>query len=212
MYLDDLPVWGMVGEEVPDEKDAYVYTKRKLTIAYNEDRIVEVNMTSEGLAIVAEGKDLTFATAIEWKKSEKEFGRRFDRYLDDEFFRHQIHWFSIFNSFMMVIFLCGLVALILIRTLKRDFSKYSRDIDEEMDSLNASNPSALSEDAGWKQVHGDVFRAPQFPSLLSALVGTGWQLCVIVAFVILFALLAPFMGQSMRSVARWWRFRSSPTF
>lgn len=194
MYLDDLPVWGMVGEEVPDEKDAYVYTKRKLTIAYNEDRIVEVNMTSEGLAIVGEGKDLTFATAIEWKKSEKEFGRRFDRYLDDEFFRHQIHWFSIFNSFMMVIFLCGLVALILIRTLKRDFSKYSRDIDEEMDSLNASNPSALSEDAGWKQVHGDVFRAPQFPSLLSALVGTGWQLFVIVAFVILFAVAGPIHG------------------
>jgi hypothetical protein len=27
------------------------------------------------------------------------------RYLDDDFFEHQIHWFSIFNSFMMVLFL-----------------------------------------------------------------------------------------------------------
>ena len=33
-------------------------------------------------------------------------------------FNLQIHWFSLFNSFMMVVFLCGLVALILMRTLK----------------------------------------------------------------------------------------------
>ncbi len=32
---------------------------------------------------------------------------RFDKYLDPNFFQHRIHWFSIFNSFMMVIFLVG---------------------------------------------------------------------------------------------------------
>ncbi len=35
----------------------------------------------------------------------------------------QIHWFSIFNSFMMVMFLTGLVAMILLRTLRRDYAK-----------------------------------------------------------------------------------------
>lgn len=35
----------------------------------------------------------------------------------------QIHWFSIFNSFMMVMFLTGLVAIILMRTLRRDFAR-----------------------------------------------------------------------------------------
>lgn len=39
------------------------------------------------------------------------------------FFEHQIHWFSIFNSFMMVVFLCGLVALILMRLLRNDYAK-----------------------------------------------------------------------------------------
>ena len=43
------------------------------------------------------------------------------------FFEHQIHWFSIFNSFMMVIFLCGLVALILMRTLRQDYAKVRSD-------------------------------------------------------------------------------------
>ena len=31
--------------------------------------------------------------------------------------------FSIFNSFMMVLFLCGIVALILMRTLRNDYAK-----------------------------------------------------------------------------------------
>ena len=41
----------------------------------------------------------------------------------------QIHWFSIFNSFMMVIFLVGLVSMILMRTLKKDYARYSREAD-----------------------------------------------------------------------------------
>ncbi len=32
---------------------------------------------------------------------------------------------------MMVVFLCGLVALILMRTLKADYAKYMRDEEEE---------------------------------------------------------------------------------
>ncbi len=46
-----------------------------------------------------------------------------DVWIPRRFFEHQIHWFSIFNSFMMVIFLCGLVALILMRTLRQDYAK-----------------------------------------------------------------------------------------
>lgn len=45
----------------------------------------------------------------------------------------QIHWFSIFNSFMMVIFLVGLVSMILMRTLRKDYARYSKD--EEMDDM-----------------------------------------------------------------------------
>jgi len=43
----------------------------------------------------------------------------------------QIHWFSIFNSSMMVIFLTGLVAMILMRTLRADYARYTaRDEDD----------------------------------------------------------------------------------
>lgn len=45
----------------------------------------------------------------------------------------QIHWFSIFNSFMMVIFLVGLVSMILLRTVRKDYARYSQD--EEVDAM-----------------------------------------------------------------------------
>ena len=45
----------------------------------------------------------------------------------------QIHWFSIFNSFMMVIFLVGLVSMILMRTLRKDYARYSKD--EDLDDM-----------------------------------------------------------------------------
>lgn len=45
----------------------------------------------------------------------------------------KIHWFSIFNSFMMVIFLVGLVSMILMRTLRKDYARYSKE--EEMDDM-----------------------------------------------------------------------------
>lgn len=55
---------------------------------------------------------------------------------------------------MMVIFLCGLVALILLRTLRNDFARYAKDDDVELDGMQGID------DSGWKQIHGDVFRAP----------------------------------------------------
>jgi hypothetical protein len=44
------------------------------------------------------------------------------------------------------------------------------------------------EDSGWKLVHGDVFRFPSSPMLLAACVGTGCQLLIMCAFVILLAM------------------------
>lgn len=47
----------------------------------------------------------------------------------ESFVSLKIHWFSIFNSFMMVLFLVGLVSMILLRTLKKDYARYSKDDD-----------------------------------------------------------------------------------
>jgi transmembrane 9 superfamily protein 2/4 len=38
----------------------------------------------------------------------------------------------------------------------------------------------VQEDWGWKLVHGEVFRTPRYPLLLSVMVGNGAQLCAMV--------------------------------
>lgn len=71
---------------------------------------------------------------------------------------------------MMVLFLVGLVSMILMRTLHKDFARYSRD--EDLEDMERD----LGDEYGWKQVHGDVFRPPPSRLLFSTLVGTGCQL------------------------------------
>lgn len=46
----------------------------------------------------------------------------------------------------------------------------------------------VSEESGWKLVHGDVFRPPRYLVVLSAVVGTGAQLALLVLLVILLAI------------------------
>lgn len=54
----------------------------------------------------------------------------------------QIHWFSIINSLMIVLFLSGMVAMIMMRTLHRDISKYNQ----------LETADEAQEETGWKLV------------------------------------------------------------
>lgn len=59
-----------------------------------------------------------------------------------------IQWFSILNSLVIVLFLSGMVAMIMLRTLHKDIARYNQmDCGED-----------AQEEFGWKLVHGDVFR------------------------------------------------------
>ncbi|CAH8585753.1 unnamed protein product [Heterobilharzia americana] len=177
MYLDDLPIWGVVGE-VSKEGQPSIWTHKELEIGYNENQIVFVNLINGDLTPLRPNAQLTFSYKVRWVSSEIPFADRFNKYLDYEFFGHKIHWFSIFNSFMMVLFLVALVCMILMRTLRRDYARYNKedglsDLDRE-----------LGDEYGWKQVHGDVFRSPPHSSLLASLVGTGIHVAVVSSIVL----------------------------
>jgi len=92
----------------------------------------------------------------------------------------QIHWFSIINSLMIVLFLTGMVAMIMMRTLHADVRRY-----REM----AENAEEAQEETGWKLVHGDVFRAPSHPMLLAVSVGNGVQVFAMTVITMIFAVL-----------------------
>ena len=91
----------------------------------------------------------------------------------------QIHWFAIINSLLIVLFLTGMVAMIMMRTLHADFRRY-REMESQEDA---------QEETGWKLVHGDVFRPPNHRMLLSMFVGSGVQVFTMAVIALMFALL-----------------------
>ncbi|CAB4016618.1 transmembrane 9 superfamily member 2-like, partial [Paramuricea clavata] len=99
----------------------------------------------------------TSNTSIKWAS-------RWD-YILESIPHTSIQWFSIMNSLVIVLFLSGMVAMIMLRTLHKDIARYNQ--------LDTSDDA--QEEFGWKLVHGDVFRPPGKGMLLSVMLGTGTQ-------------------------------------
>ena len=110
--------------------------------------------------------NIVYSYDVTWSKNDLPWTDRWDVYLvgspDDG-----IHYYSIVNSLMIVLFMTGAIATIMVRTLRKDIAGYN-----EIQTIEEAQ-----EETGWKLVHGDVFRPPSFsPMLLSVAVGTGAQL------------------------------------
>ncbi|KAD0059715.1 hypothetical protein E3N88_44852 [Mikania micrantha] len=134
---------------------------------------------------VEDKSEIIFTYDVNFQESDIKWASRWDTYLllaDD-----QVHWFSIINSLMIVLFLSGMVAMIMLRTLYRDISKYNQlETQEE-----------AQEETGWKLVHGDVFRPPVNSELLCVYVGTGVQFFGMILIAMIFAVLG-FLSPSNR--------------
>ena len=88
--------------------------------------------------------------------------------------------FSIINSIMIVLFLSGMVAVIMLRILHRDLTRYNNEQLSEEEQ---------KEETGWKLIHGDVFRPPVHGGWLAILVGTGTQVFAMTMITLVFAAL-----------------------
>ncbi|KAJ6794646.1 transmembrane 9 superfamily member 7-like [Iris pallida] len=134
---------------------------------------------------VAADAYVVFSYDVTFQASDIKWASRWDTYLlmnDD-----QIHWFSIINSLMIVLFLSGMVAMIMMRTLYRDIANYNQ----------LETQDEAQEETGWKLVHGDVFRPPVNYDLLCVYVGTGVQFFGMALVTMIFALLG-FLSPSNR--------------
>jgi len=115
---------------------------------------------------------VAFTYSVRWRPSPTAWATRWDKYL--HVVNPRVHWFSLVNSAIIVIFSTGMVAAILLKTLRKDIARYNQlDLNED-----------VSEDSGWKLVHGDVFRAPKNPMLLSIFLGSGAQIFFMTAITI----------------------------
>jgi len=123
-------------------------------------------------------RDLTFTYSVNFEESPVKWASRWDVYLYFGKGNAEVHWLSIINSFAMVLFLSGMVAHILSKTISRDISSYN-----ERAELNADT------DSGWKQIKGEIFRAPGYSGIFSVLVGSGVQVMGMGVLTLVFACL-----------------------
>jgi transmembrane 9 superfamily protein 2/4 len=150
--------------------------------------------------VLDEGKEtqVMWTYSVYWRESPTAWATRWDKYL--HVFDPKIHWFSLINSAIIVVFLTITVVSILLRALRKDIARYNRLDSINLDDLSGSPTvidDGVQEDSGWKLVHGDVFRSPTSPLILSVFLGNGAQLFVMTGFTIAFALLG-FLSPSNR--------------
>ncbi|XP_017700410.1 transmembrane 9 superfamily member 11-like [Phoenix dactylifera] len=137
---------------------------------------------------IKENQPVVFSYEVDFVESDIKWPSRWDAYLKME--GAKVHWFSILNSLMVIAFLAGIVLVILLRTVRRDLTRYE-ELDKE---AQAQMNEELS---GWKLVVSDVFRAPDNPTLLCVMVGDGLQILGMAVVTILFAALG-FMSPASR--------------
>lgn len=154
---------------------------------------------TETPVVLSEEKDtqVTYTYSVYWVPSATSFATRWDKYL--HVYDPKIHWFSLVNSAVIVTFLIGMVSTILVRTLRKDIARYNRLDQLALDDFGDTGAveDGVQEDSGWKLVHGDVFRPPKNPLLLSIMLGNGAQLFMMAGLTIAFALLG-FLSPSNR--------------
>ena len=74
------------------------------------------------VATTCAGAKVVYTYDVYWELSDVSWASRWDAYLRMPGGR--VHWFSILNSLMVVLVMSSIVAMILMRTIRRDLARY----------------------------------------------------------------------------------------
>ncbi|CAM9594393.1 unnamed protein product [Ectocarpus sp. 12 AP-2014] len=212
-FVDDLPVEGPIGQVIGHDihvplglwqgaAKVELYSHINFVIGYNGDRIVSVTTSPHepesdqsryvDISNTDSEIEVEFTYSVVWREEDTPFSARMDKLAGGGFLPEtfEIHWLSIINSFVLVVILTVFLGIILLRILKKDFTRY---MDGDEDDIG-------EEESGWKLIHGDVFRFPSHVNLFAALTGAGAQLCVVTISLLLCALLGVFRPTKRGSI------------
>lgn len=136
-----------------------------------------------------------------------EWANRWELYFTDQADNSSTHWLAILNSIIISSILGAVCMVIWIRTTQGDIRGRGDGVVEEamkskrkgekkssgllekpgqsLDDDDLSDDEAAEDVAGWKLLHGDVFRPPQYGGLLAPLIGSGMQLVFMVTGLLL---------------------------
>lgn len=137
MWVDDLPLFGRVGFAQPNEishgKQYFLITHRHFHIRYNKDQVITVNISTRlqpgHYMEIKKDEDLAqihFTYSVTWSQTSIAYADRWDAQMNSNPTRYQVeaHWLWVLNSSLLVVLLTGLLAMILLRTLKNDVARY----------------------------------------------------------------------------------------
>jgi len=167
-----------------DGENKEVSTKKLATCDQQKELHTKSSPSTER-QIVAVGEKILYTYDVIWKQSNVAWTSRWDVYLtENKQVPPQVHWYSISNSILVVLFLSLLVVSILIRSLKKDIAGYNSN-----EALTDEEKEDELDESGWKLIHADVFRPPQnYPMMYCVIVGSGAQItlaalaCLLLAF------------------------------
>eukprot|EP00536_Pseudo-nitzschia_multiseries_P018385 jgi/Psemu1/315848/fgenesh1_kg.2469_\ len=144
---------------------------------------MERSMVQESQKI-APGEKILFTYDVIWEESDVAWSSRWDIYLsEDHLVPAQVHWYSITNSILVVLFLSLLVVSMLVRNLRRDIAVYNA-----LAALTDEEKDEDVDESGWKLVHADVFRPPDnYPMMFCVCCGGGVQLTLTILLSICFS-------------------------
>ncbi|CAF0940009.1 unnamed protein product [Rotaria sordida] len=188
--VDDVPIRGFVGliEETnlfPHKHHIYIYTHHHFDFFINNQQIIYVNISTKEHPPVSLDDEaivsikLEFTYSAKWYQTETSFKDRAKFIANTAFFPKtlEIHWLSVINSMILVFLLIVFVIIILSRILKNDLNRIGDDDDDD----------PVVEENGWKIIHTDVFRFPEYRELFSSIIGVGSQFLSIFIGILLFA-------------------------
>lgn len=137
-----------------------------------------------------------------------EWSHRWDLYFANQEEGSRIHWLAMVNSLIICGLLTGVVMMILAKMIRSDIRGYREATGEDgrarrarlraskdkgpglldgggddghVQSDDDDDDEALEDVTGWKLLHADVFRPPRLGRLQAPLVGSGMQLLVMTA-------------------------------
>lgn len=137
---------------------------------------------ADGKGKVVDKMEVVWTYDVRWVPSDIAWASRWDVYLSmGDLYNDQVHWFALINALVIVLFLSAMVAMILIRALYKDLSRYNRVATDEEKAEDR-------EDTGWKLVHADVFRPPaKRPQAFAVVVAVGTQVFGMTVVTLFFA-------------------------
>ena len=159
------------------------HNKEQEVCAKDEKSVLQ-NFEKEPQPLV-EG-NILFTYDVVFEHSDITLASRWDHYKTT---RAGIHWAGIIISEVLIVIISAIIVIVLCRNLSVDISSYNYRVSQ-LEEINEYD---------WKQIAGDVFRAPSVNvALLSSMLGTGTQLFLMIVATLFFGIFG-FMNPEQRS-------------